>query len=164
MFDAREGAREGGHARQVGALGGGTGGRRGEAAHGGRRSRPGGRRAHRRLDQREGQALVEQQRLQALPDEGGDLGARVALGHGAALGDVGGEGPVGELARRDLQVMLEADAHDAHRGPAQPVGVARARRLLAGKPGAGDVVDLLGDGDQAAGQRAGTGATAESGR
>ncbi len=76
-------------------------------------------------------------------------------GSAAALRRVGGEGTVGELARHDGQVVLEGDAHDAHGGAAQPVGVARARRLLAGDPGAGDVVDLVGDGDQAAGQRGG---------
>ena len=53
-----------------------------------------------------------------------------------------------EGVRREPQVVLEGDAHDAHGGAPQPVGVARARRLGAGQPGAHDVVGLVGDGQQ----------------
>ena len=59
-----------------------------------------------------------------------------------------------QAGEREAQAVLERDAHDAHGRAPQAVRVARARRLLAGDPRADDVVGLVGDGEQGAGQRA----------
>ena len=132
-----------------------AGHRRERARPGGQRRQVAGRRAHGGLDARERQALVEQQHLQALAHEGGGLGddgraARVVQTVDALqleLVDGGREQP----GEREAQAELERDAHDAHGRAPQPVGVARAGGLLAGDPGAGDVVELVGDGEQGAG-------------
>ena len=94
----------------------------------GKRRDVAGGRTQRCLDTGEGHAFVKQQHLQALAYEGERLGddRRAALivkpldALEFELVHRGGE----EAAEGEPQAVLERDAHDAHRGAAQAVGIA----------------------------------------
>jgi len=94
--------------------------------------------------------------MQALEDEGRRLVHDGGAGGGVelrgALRLVLVESAAEQAADGESQAVRQGDTHDAHRRAAQAVRVARAARRIACDPGADDVVGLVGDGEQSAGE------------